>query len=493
MGGAELLWRQAVAAVLLFSAACAPMTAISPRRPLTISRNVRIDWDPMNNQPIVSWPEGIRLTAPSSTSSSSSSSRAQKTEAGSVGDDSEPETFSSPTSQTATAASAPQMRSAQAMNQRRTYTWEKDELLISCNMTALSNPTCTRLLPPITWMSASGSRCKVLHNAPDEQDDSIIEIGVSKTLAEGSLSALRMSGFKREDIYRMLDKGPWVLAFDIAKVLPKIMADLEVDLSLNRTEAVHVVSHCPFLIAQYARYRGRDVYTTVLSLVEVGYDRSTIIADILRFPSMLAAPPDRLRSWLSLLQGFGVAKDSGLFGKLLKRAPFMFYVNPPSIWEAAGLGSSSSSSSSENSGDASTSTTAFVVKEALDVLQLLSSLGLPDLDKVVRTQPTLLLTPADEVKRRCDFLLNLFLDAPFLLPTAVTVAAVGLEEKKAAQQQTSVGAAAPTGLSGVFTQRLERSIDVALPEMEREARQTAKQKLGALLLSFPAILSIDFE
>jgi hypothetical protein len=34
---------------------------------------------------------------------------------------------------------------------------------------------------------------------------------------------------------------------------------------------------------------------------------------------------------MALLEGFGIATTPALFGKMLKRAPFMFYVNPPKI------------------------------------------------------------------------------------------------------------------------------------------------------------------
>lgn len=49
-----------------------------------------------------------------------------------------------------------------------------------------------------------------------------------KQLAEQSLSCLRMHGFTRSDIYRMLEKGPWVLAFDISGVLPRLCANIKV-------------------------------------------------------------------------------------------------------------------------------------------------------------------------------------------------------------------------------------------------------------------------
>ena len=92
--------------------------------------------------------------------------------------------------------------------------------------------------------------------------ETFITISVSRTRAERSLSSLRQFGFKRADIYRMLEKGPWVLAFDISKTLPRIAEDLTMMLGLSKPEALHVISHCPYLIAQYARHKGRDVYTT---------------------------------------------------------------------------------------------------------------------------------------------------------------------------------------------------------------------------------------
>ena len=46
---------------------------------------------------------------------------------------------------------------------------------------------------------------------------------------------------------------------------------LQTDLGLTQSQAVHVVSHCPYLIAQYARYKGRDVFATAKALMEVGY------------------------------------------------------------------------------------------------------------------------------------------------------------------------------------------------------------------------------
>lgn len=124
---------------------------------------------------------------------------------------------------------------------------------------------------------------------------SVIEVSVSRQFAENSLATLRNKGFTREDIFRMLDKGPWVLAFDIPSALPPLFDSLKNDLGLSQSQAVHIVSHCPYLIAQYARYKGRDVFATAKALMDVGYTLSRLVTDIMRFPSMLAAPPDRIR------------------------------------------------------------------------------------------------------------------------------------------------------------------------------------------------------
>lgn len=55
---------------------------------------------------------------------------------------------------------------------RRTFTWQNDDLLISVNMTSLSRPSGTRLVPPITWLSASGARVKVQQQTVPESKGS---------------------------------------------------------------------------------------------------------------------------------------------------------------------------------------------------------------------------------------------------------------------------------------------------------------------------------
>ena len=65
---------------------------------------------------------------------------------------------------------APSIRNKR--NRLRTYKWSSKELQITCNMTALDNPTCTRLIPPLSWLSASGSKVKVFYQEDDEDEKS---------------------------------------------------------------------------------------------------------------------------------------------------------------------------------------------------------------------------------------------------------------------------------------------------------------------------------
>ena len=154
---------------------------------------------------------------------------------------------------------APQQNSRRLAPLPRTYNWLAEELTISYNSTSLSNPTCTRLEPPVTWLAASGSRVKVTHSGGCSEDEramelalnqplscaSVIEVTVPRSFAEASLRVLRNKGFAREDIYRMLDKGPWVLSFDIPNALPRLFASLEVNefLTTCATMRVKVFAH----------------------------------------------------------------------------------------------------------------------------------------------------------------------------------------------------------------------------------------------------------
>jgi hypothetical protein len=77
-------------------------------------------------------------------------------------------------------------------------------------------------------VSADASKATQQRSRSNKVSNSMIELAVARNIAESSLSTLRMHGFKREDIYRMLDKGPWVLAFNIPSCLPRLFKSLQV-------------------------------------------------------------------------------------------------------------------------------------------------------------------------------------------------------------------------------------------------------------------------
>ena len=136
---------------------------------------------------------------------------------------------------------------------RRTYNWQGEELMISFVMTGITDPTCSRLVPPVTWLSSPRAKVKVLHSAKlskqtkmaadvtdyemrsrkrsfsrekdtsstaDDDDNDInemindnksnddnigtssssssIQVVVPREFAENSLRALRMHGFTRQ-------------------------------------------------------------------------------------------------------------------------------------------------------------------------------------------------------------------------------------------------------------------------------------------------------
>ena len=409
--------------------------------------------------PSSSWPEGIKLTNNISPSGSTKI----------------PRLFYQVNS------SAVQIKRQQV----RTFVWQGDDLTILFNITSIQSPLCTRLTPPLSWISASGCKVRLLHrsaqgvSAPDRSgssddtgenslrtyseektDDSqekltlvpsssTVEIVASRSLVENTLSCLRMKGFQREDLFRLLDKGPWILAFDVRPIIPRLFHDLQHDLKLSESQAVHIISHCPYLIAQYFKYKGRDVYATARALFEAGYSQARFTEDIMRFPSMLAAPPDRIRGWQALLQGYNVATTPGIFGKLLRRAPFMFYVKPP------GLDDVDKSMVPE---DATATASGYVAYGALRILDLIRSLGTSDMDKVVRTQPLILLDSSEEVMRRIGFLLNLF-----------------LEDQGPLQWSD--------GEAGSWNRLLAGG----------EEGRSAQEQLSSVVLTYPAILSISYE
>lgn len=260
---------------------------------------------------------------------------------------------------------------------------------------------------------------------------------------------------------------------------------------------------------------------------------------------MLAAPPDRIRylyvliviikhnenyasdctdctqfipyccgrGWAALLAGFDVAKDPSLFGKMLKRAPFMFYVNPPRIGD--------DDLSHVVDSDVSATASGFVAYGALSVLHLLRAQNFPDLDKLVRTQPSILLVDTSEVKSRAEFLVNLFLEnMPSIadataqhndpknsdngldrdLTQAVAAsrdfarpsAKVAKKPKSAFATSQVVYATQETDLKKLSVNgKVSQEFSEVSVDEKVSNQHLAHDMLGALLLTYPAVLAID--
>lgn len=142
-----------------------------------------------------------------------------------------------------------QMNSSSSVQIRRptsrTFTWQGDELVILFNMTSLQSPLCTRLTPPLSWIRGSGCKVGVAHKTGEA--DSTIEITASRAFVENTLSCLRMNGLQREDLFRILDKGPWILAFDIRSVVPRLFKDLQVPSTCAHIHKFSFIISCVFL------------------------------------------------------------------------------------------------------------------------------------------------------------------------------------------------------------------------------------------------------
>jgi len=61
--------------------------------------------------------------------------------------------------------------------------------------------------------------------------EGFLEMEVPRTKVENNLLALKSNGFGREDIFRMLDKGPWIVGFDVTSSINKIFTDMQVSTS----------------------------------------------------------------------------------------------------------------------------------------------------------------------------------------------------------------------------------------------------------------------
>ena len=139
---------------------------------------------------------------------------------------------------------------------------------------------------------------------------------------------------------------------------------------------------------------------------------------------------------------------------MLKKAPYMLHVDAP---YTAGEKRSPVSRVEDYDTDRD-----HVACNALKVLQLLSSLDLPDLDKVVRTQPLLLLADIQEVNARVDFLFNLCRDSkPSQVGRASPLENYALNERADSSSSSS------SSKSGDFSSNLDSLSSLTKDRIER--------------------------
>jgi hypothetical protein len=200
-------------------------------------------------------------------------------------------------------------------------------------------------------------------------------------------------------------------------------------LGCKQADVVHIISHCPYLLAQYFKYPGKDISSTIIALLDLGFKEKDLLPYIRKFPTVLTASADRLYGWFALLQSYNIAKDK--CARLLERSPFMFYINAPSVFEVEHMdlvkkeslwnamerrkrnddsdnGKDGSSESSEGRTDIEEFEREIVWYEVVQVLEMLKHFGIPFADKLIRSQPAILLESAAEIRERYLALLNFY-------------------------------------------------------------------------------------
>lgn len=170
------------------------------------------------------------------------------------------------------------------------------------------------------------------------------------------------------------------------------------------------------------------------------------------------------------------------------------------------------------SSDVSTTASGFVAYEVMNVLQLLRAQNFPDLDKIVRTQPSILLVDTTEVMARANFLFNLFADSvPSVSRSKIDDDAdqvssgfflYGLEKEVFSKEKSSTAGNVANLLSkkeSIFAsvnnlnvyERSSNNDQLGSHEEMTTSVSTnqhpAHDMLGALLLTYPAVLSIDHK
>jgi len=161
---------------------------------------------------------------------------------------------------------------------------------------------------------------------------------------------------------------------------------------------------------------------------------------------------------------------------------------------ASSSSSSSASSSSSSQGAVVSPADGFVFENVVRVFHALQSFGLADLDKVVRSQPRILLETETEVSARLTFLCDFFVDAavaaipmPILAATrSVDYALTGPNISSATCFTTSTSRSI-TPTSTVFDNASisEEWLDAVYKKMIAG--------LNSLLLAYPYMLAIEYK
>lgn len=168
------------------------------------------------------------------------------------------------------------------------------------------------------------------------------------------------------------------------------------------------------------------------------------------------------------MTSFGVATASPqLFGKMLRRAPFMFNIDPPSVFDCDPINIVSEATHTTSNG--------FFAYNALAVLQEVSKFQLRDMDKIIRSDPKILMVESTEVAKRLSFLLGIYSELEF---RGNMKTRSGLSKEARTTRSTFVSASAPVGTSDEVASLLDTSCD------------ESKAMLKGTLESFPNTLSI---
>ena len=260
---------------------------------------------------------------------------------------------------------------------KRIFTNRGDNVTVTFNI-SIDSGVLTKLVPPTSWFTRTSENSK--------KSLGLIELNVPHMVATETMDSFRSCGFSSQDMYRTLDKGPWIFAFNVMASLPPLLEDISKGLGISKEEAIRIISHCPYLIAQYARYRGRDINSTIEALLESGYTLPILRLEALRFPNILATPSDRIRGWMSLLRGYGIATEKCHFAKVVTKCHFMHTVDAPQLF------------------DKDIATLESSANGALLVLEYMKHSNFFDLDKTIRSCPEILLHSAFDIDRRLNFL-----------------------------------------------------------------------------------------